>query len=164
MSRSVRNAGMGIAFSSKLIRPEGVGTWTFAKVPKAAATEAGFRARLRVKGTIDGVPFRSSLMPRGGGEVFVVVNQEIRERIHKRDGQSVRLELEIDSTPPLVTVPPVLLRALRADSKAKAIFDGFTASQRLAYVRWVSEAKQEPTRDRRVALTLEKLRRGEKLN
>jgi hypothetical protein len=152
------------SFTSKLIRPDVAGAWTFAPVPRSAARAAGFRARLRIKGTIDGVPFRSSLIPRGGGELFVVVNSHVRDRIGKSEGATVRLELELDATPIVVDVPAALRRALEGDRSAQANFAGFTASQRLAYSRWVADAKQEATRDRRVAAALEKIRRGEKLN
>jgi hypothetical protein len=155
---------MTTSFTSKLLRPDVVGAWTFAPVPKNAAANAGFRARLRVKGTIDGVPFRSSLIPRGGGELFVVVNAEVRDRLGKSDGATVRLELELDTSPVVVDVPPSLQRALGRDSSARANFAKFTASQRAAYSRWVADAKQDATRDRRVAAALDKIRRGEKLN
>jgi hypothetical protein len=158
------NHSMTTSFTTKLIRPDAVGAWTFAPVPKKDAARAGFRARLRVKGTIDGIPFRSSLMPRGGGELFVVVNSEVRDRIGKSDGALVRLELELDASPVVVDVPPSLQRALDRDRSAEANFARFTASQRLAYSRWVAAAKQEATRDRRVGAAVEKIRRGEKLN
>jgi hypothetical protein len=153
-----------VAFSSKLIRPGVSGAWTFAPVPKAAAASAGFRARLRVQGTIDGVPFRSSLIPRGRGELFVVVNSDIRDRIGKSEGESVRLELELDSRPVVVDLPPALRHALDRDGPANAAFAKFTPSQRTAYARWVSDAKQAATRDRRVAAAVARIRRGEKLN
>jgi hypothetical protein len=155
---------MAVAFTSKLTRPGVVGAWTFAVVPKATATEAGFRARARVKGTIDGVPFRSSLIPRGPGEVFVVVNNEMRTRIGKSEGATVRFELELDTAPVVVEIPPAFRKALAGDPKAKGVFDGFTTSQRLAYARWIADAKQDATRGRRVRAAIERLRRGEKFN
>jgi len=155
---------MRVAFSSKLIRPDVAGAWTFVLVPKREAAKAGFRARMRVKGTIEGAPFRSSLIPRGGGEVFVVVNSDLRDRIHKSKGDVVRLELELDSNPVEIQVPPALQRALARDPRARSAFNSFTPSQRLAYIRWIDGAKQDATRDRRVVGAIERLRRGEKLN
>jgi hypothetical protein len=155
---------VSVAFSSKLTRPEAVGAWTFALVPQAVAAQAGFRARLRVRGTIDGVPFASSLMPRGGGEVFVVVNSEMRDRIGKIDGDSVRFVLEVDTKPVSVRVPSDLRHALRGKPRARLFFEKLTPSQRLAYIRWIEDAKQDATRDRRVKLALEKLGRQEKFN
>lgn len=133
-------------------------------VPKAAAAKAGFRPRTRVKGTIDGIPFRSSLIPRGGGEVFVVVNDAVRGLIGKTAGATVRFELEIDPTPVVVELPPAFRSVLNKDPTAKRNFEGFTASQKLQFTRWIADAKQAATRERRVATAIEKLRRGEKLN
>ncbi len=155
---------MRVSFSSKLIRPDVPGAWTLVLVPKPEAVKAGFRARMHVKGTIEGAPIRSSLISRGGGEVFVVVNSELRDRIHKAKGDVVRLELELDSGPVEIQVPPVLQRALARDSRAKSAFTSFTPSQRRAYVRWIAGAKQDATRARRVAAAIARLRRGEKLN
>jgi hypothetical protein len=155
---------MSASFSAKLTRPRGTGAWTFALVPKNTAAAAGFRARLRVKGTIDGIPFRSALIPRGGGEVFVIVNTETRTLIGKASGDTVQLELELDSRPVAVKIPPALRRALQGDPKASAFFEKLTASQRLAYASWIADAKQHATRDRRVNIALDKLARGEKFN
>jgi Domain of unknown function (DUF1905)/Bacteriocin-protection, YdeI or OmpD-Associated len=155
---------MKIVFRSKLIRPEVVGAWTFALVPKPSASQGGFRARMRVKGTIDGVPFRSSLIPRGGGAVFIVVNSELRERIGKNPGATVEIELELDTKPVVVPLHPAFRKALLREPKLKAVFDGLAPSRRLAFVRWISDAKQESTRDRRITTALGMIRRGEKLN
>jgi hypothetical protein len=134
------------------------------RVSKSTAARAGFRARMRVKGTIDGIPFRSSLIPRRGGEVFVVVNSEMRARIGKTEGQTVRLELELDSRSVVFRVPPAFRQALHSDSKANAVFEALTLSQRLAYVRWIAGAKQDATRDRRVVAAIKRLGRGERFN
>jgi len=155
---------MTVSFSSKLMRPGAVGAWTFALVPRTAAAEARLRARMRVRGTIDGVPFGSSLMPRGGGEIFIVVNGELRERIGKAAGATVRVELEVDLKPEVIPVPPALRRALAQNPKAAAVFQAFAPSRRKAYIQWVAGAKQEPTRERRIARAVKMIGRGEKLN
>jgi len=68
-----------LTFKSKLVRPQGVGTWTFAPITKELANRARLRARMRLKGMIEGEPFNSSLMPAGDGRVFIVVKKELRE-------------------------------------------------------------------------------------
>lgn len=153
-----------VSFRTKLIRPVGVGTWTFAAIPKEVSAEAGFRPRMRVRGTINGAPIRSSLMPRGGGVLFVVVPQAIREQIQRTDGDPVELRIEIDRAPPKIVVPPALAAALRKDAKAQSAFDGLAPSHRKAYAQWVGSAVQDETRARRVAKALTMLRAGKTLN
>jgi hypothetical protein len=63
-----------------------------------------------------------------------------------------------------VVVPRPLATALRGDAVARATFDAFPPYCRREYCEWISEAKQPATVERRLAATLEKLRRGESLN
>lgn len=146
------------------MRPVGVGTWTFAPIPKLISVKAALRSHQRVKGTIDGVPFSSSLMPRGGGSFFLVVNQELRDKIGKRAGNAVGVTMELDMRPVVVPVPLALKRALSNDSSARTMFDKLAPSHRKAYALWIASAKREVTREQRVAKALRRLHRGETLD
>jgi len=150
-------------FKTVLSRPPGIGTWTMALVPPSVAKDTGIKARLRVKGTIDGVPFSCSLLPQGGGRHFVVVNKEIRDRIGKSAGASVTVTMDIDATPAVVSVPADLAGALRRNRKARAAFEGIAPSHRKAYAQWIEEAKKPETRSRRLAKALEMLEKGQVL-
>lgn len=151
------------AFRSKLERPEGIGTWTFASIPKEVIRAASFRPRQRVKGTVEGVPFRSSLMPRGGGSLFVVVKQEVRDSIGRTAGDTVAFRLALDTAPVAVEVPPALAKGLRGDAGAKKVFDALAPSHRKAFALWISSAKQPETIARRVEKALSMLREGKHL-
>lgn len=137
------------------MRPEGVGTWTFADVPAPAIRQGGLRPRMRVVGTIDGTPIRSSLMPRGGGSLFLVVPQPIRARIGKTAGDPVEVAITIDVAPVLYRVPPDLARAL---GTLRARFDALAPSQRRIHLQSVTGAKQAETRARRIAKIVQELR------
>jgi uncharacterized protein YdeI (YjbR/CyaY-like superfamily) len=62
-----------------------------------------------------------------------------------------------------VVIPGHLLAALDSDPKARAFFSGLAPSYRRLYVRWVDSAKQEETRQRRLAEAIATLRAGRKL-
>jgi uncharacterized protein YdeI (YjbR/CyaY-like superfamily) len=49
-----------------------------------------------------------------------------------------------------VAIPPALKNALAQSPKAKAIFDRLAPSHRKEYVKWISEAKQPETMQRRL--------------
>lgn len=147
-------------FETRLVRPEGVGTWTFAPVVPKIAEETGVRARLRVKGKIDGIPFSGTLLPQGSGRHFIVVNKDLRDRIRKVAGDRVRIELEIDASPAKIKVPRELAAALAKDPRAKAAFDEMAPSHRKAYVAWVEEAKNPATRAKRIAKVVEMILAG----
>ena len=60
--------------------------------------------------------------------------------------------------------PPALTAALKKNKKARANFDGFPPSHRREYIQWITEAKTEETRDKRVATTVEWLEEGKDRN
>jgi uncharacterized protein YdeI (YjbR/CyaY-like superfamily) len=75
----------------------------------------------------------------------------------------VRPSRELKRKPP-VKPPPYLVAALRKNAKARATFAGFTPSQQREYVDWLTDAKQDATRERRLATTVEWLSEGKQLN
>jgi hypothetical protein len=65
-------------FTSTLERPDAGGAWTFICVPLNIEDVFGTRARVAVKGDINGTAFRSSLLPQRDGVHILVVNKSIR--------------------------------------------------------------------------------------
>jgi bifunctional DNA-binding transcriptional regulator/antitoxin component of YhaV-PrlF toxin-antitoxin module len=152
-----------MTFKTRLVRPEGVGTWTFAPVPMDIPDRSQLKARMRVKGEIDGVPYRSSLMPAGGGELFVVVPKPLRDKIGKKSGDVVTMTLQLDSAHFILNVPNDLARALAKNPKAKAWFEKIAPSHRKAYVQWIEQAKKKETRQTRIKRAVRMLSEGETL-
>ena len=62
------------------------------------------------------------------------------------------------------TVPQDLRAALDANPAANATFEGFPPSAQRDYVEWVSEAKRDDTRTKRLAQTIEWLAEGKRRN
>ena len=63
---------------------------------------------------------------------------------------------------PPTELHPDFARALDANLKAKATLDGFPPSARREYVDWIAEAKQEKTREKRIADSVEWLSEGKR--
>jgi uncharacterized protein YdeI (YjbR/CyaY-like superfamily) len=68
------------------------------------------------------------------------------------------------ATKPPFTVPQDLRAAIDASPAAKATFDAFPPSQQRDYVEWVTEAKRDETRAKRLAQTVEWLAEGKRRN
>jgi len=60
------------------------------------------------------------------------------------------------------SVPPYLKTALARNNKAWSNFKNFAPSAKLTYVYWVSTAKTEETRQKRIKITIEQLAKGKK--
>ncbi len=61
-------------------------------------------------------------------------------------------------------VPAELVAALKKNAKAAATFAKFSPSNRREYIEWISEAKREETKAKRLATTLEWLAEGKSRN
>ena len=61
-------------------------------------------------------------------------------------------------------MPQDLRAAIDADAAAKATFDAFPPSCQREYVEWVTEAKRDETRAKRLAQTVAWLAEGKKRN
>lgn len=55
---------------------------------------------------------------------------------------------------------PALAAALAASAAAQAVWDGFAPGQRRGYCDWITEAKRDETRDKRIALAVEWIAQG----
>jgi uncharacterized protein YdeI (YjbR/CyaY-like superfamily) len=75
-------------------------------------------------------------------------------------GDEVDVDLELDTAPREVAVPPDLAAALDAEPAARATFDGLSYSNRSWHVLQVTGAKSDETRQRRIAKSVETLKRG----
>jgi uncharacterized protein YdeI (YjbR/CyaY-like superfamily) len=63
-----------------------------------------------------------------------------------------------------LVVPDILTEALARNEKAAETFNAFPYSCKKEYVEWITEAKTEPTRDKRLATTIEWLAEGKRRN
>jgi hypothetical protein len=118
------------------------------------------KKRLKVKATIDGQPYRGSLMRMGSPSHMLVILKEIRQKIGKSFGDEVTIEIEEDLEPRQVDLPSDLQQALQARPQAQVIFDRLSYTHQKEYVRWISEAKRPETRQKRLQKTLEMLIKG----
>jgi len=63
-----------------------------------------------------------------------------------------------------VKVPDYFASALKKNRKAQKAFDAFSPSHRREYIEWITEAKQEATRQKRMTTALEWLSEGKSRN
>jgi hypothetical protein len=115
--------------------------------------------RFPVVATVNGYTWRTSVT-RMGGEFLLGLNREVRQGAGAEAGDLVDVAIQLDAAPRDVDVPEALAAALATDPQAKAAFEGMAVSHRKEYARWVSEAKRDETRQRRVQQVLAMIRSG----
>lgn len=123
---------------------------TFIDIPFDVQKICGKKGRIPVKGIIDGVSFRSSLLPHGNGNHFLVVNMTIRNEIGKKAGDIVQVELLHDREVRTVEVPLHFSEALKYNPDAKKVFEKYPYSHKKEIVDWIMDAKKEETKLKRI--------------
>jgi hypothetical protein len=146
-------------FTSRIIDAGGGGA--FVEIPFDVEKAFGSK-RPKVKATFDGIPYRGLLARMGGEKHILIILKDIRERIGKSFGDSVKVTVEADTEPRVLEIPKDLAGALKKDKAAQAFFEKLSFTHKREYVKWINEAKKDETRANRILKTIAMLKKGQK--
>ncbi|RXK82826.1 YdeI/OmpD-associated family protein [Filimonas effusa] len=136
--------------------------WTYIAIPEELAQELkpGNKKSFRVKGKLDNYAFSGlTLLPMGDGNFILPLKAEIRREIGKNKGSKLLVQMTEDKTFKIVT-PEDLTACLADEPGALQHFEKMAPSHRNYFIKWIDEAKTDATRTKRIAMTVEAMRKG----
>lgn len=134
-------------------------TATGIEVPPEVVAALGSSKKPAVQVTINGYTYRSTIATMGG-KFMLPVSAEVRAAAGIEAGDTVEVELELDTEKREVTVPADFAAALNQDAQAKTFFAGLSYSNQRRHILAIEEAKTAETRQRRIEKALATLREG----
>jgi hypothetical protein len=153
-------ATANMKFKTKLQQAEGMNA-TGIEVPEKIVAALGSGKRPAVKVTIKTYTYRSTIHVMGG-KYLLPVAAEVRKKAGVVAGEAIEVTLELDTEKREVEVPPDLAKALKAEPKAKAFFEGLAFTYRKEHARALTDAKTPETRQRRLDKIMDMMRSGKK--
>lgn len=134
--------------------------WTYIDIPFDVTQKLmpGNKKSFRVKGKLDAFPINSlSLIPMGEGEFILPLNAELRKGIGKREGAMLKVTLTVDKSERILDEE--FMVCLNDEPAAMAHFQSLPPSHRHYYSKWISSAKSEATKAKRIAQAITALSR-----
>lgn len=131
-------------------------TATGIPVPDEIVAGLGSTRRPAVRVTLREHTYRTTIGTMGG-RFMIPVSAEIRKAAGVQAGDAVDVDVDLDTEPRELSIPPDLADALDAAPPARRAFDALSYSNQRRHVMAVDDAKTPQTRARRVAKAVETL-------
>jgi len=129
------------------------------EIPPEVIERLGAGKRPPVLVTINGYTYRNTVAVYGG--VYMIgVSAENRAQAKVKGGDEADVDLELDTAPREVDVPPELQAAFDADPAAKATFEKLSYSNKSWHALQVTTTNNPETRARRIEKNVAALREG----
>lgn len=142
-----------------VLEPDGTNlAWTIVRVPFEPIKVWPQRKGLRVRGTINGVDFRTSLFRLSDGGCVLLVNKQIQKKAGITPGSMADVVLEPDTEERrALPAPPELEILLRQDRALRKWHDALNRSMRSWIAAAISQPKTPAVRTRRAELWAERM-------
>jgi len=145
------------SFQAPLVRMGSRLSWVIAHVPFDVRETWGAGGRPKVKGEINGFPFRTSLFPTRAGGHFLLINKQMQRGAKVAEGTKAKFRLELDTEERVVTVPAEMKRVFAEERALGRWYDKLNYSTRKWIADWVTGVKSAEARVRRAEQVAEQL-------
>jgi len=130
--------------------------WSYIEVASDLACQLlpDNKKSFRVKGMLDRFAFAGlALIPMGKGHFILPLKADIRKAIHKNAGAMLQVKLEYDKDFK-IDIPEELQECFEFEPEAIEFFESLPNSHRNYFIKWITDAKTEETRAKRIVNTV----------
>lgn len=131
-------------------------------LPEAASTALPSRGQVAVDAELNGHPVQTVLEPDGRKGHWIALTHDLVSELGLADGSTVEGDLTPTKEWPEPQVPADLRSALDGAPDLAETWLDITPMARWEWVRWVGATANPATRERRVEVTVDKLRNGKR--
>src|SRR5258708_2986432 len=136
----------------------GDGGGAFVVFPFDVEKEFGTKGKVPVSATYEGVAESTSLFRYGYPQHLLSVSKAIHQKIGKSPGETIQIELWKADENRTIEVPPDFQKLLKQEGLLP-FFEKLSYTHRKEYCRWITEAKKEETRAKRLDKAIEMLKK-----
>jgi hypothetical protein len=141
---------------------DGIGGCAIVRLPEDASAKMPSRGQVAVNGAMNRSEFQAVLEPDGRRGHWLKLDDELREALGAEVGDTVVLEVEPSERWPEPDMPDDLVAALASAADIHELWTEITPMARWEWVRWINATKNTETRERRVEVSISKLRAGKR--
>lgn len=149
-----------LEFEAQLERHAAPHAWIYVQIPFDVKAVFGAAGPVPIHGTINGVPYKSSLRLQKDGAYHLIVNQRVRKTAGVDCGDWVYVSLEEDVERRFSSLPVDFMLALESNHEAREAYESMSFAHQQEIVEWILEAKDYELRERRIQLALVNMPEG----
>ncbi len=144
-------------FKAKIEAGDGGGAYVL--FPYDTGKEFATKGKVPVKATFNGVPYQGSLIKYGNPLHSLGILKAIREQIGKGPGDTIEVVVWKDEEVRTIEVPAQFENLMKKEGLLP-VFKKLSYTHRKEYCRWITEAKKQETRLKRLEKAIEMLKKG----
>jgi len=145
------------SFKATLERPPSRFNFVLIRIPFDVTKVWGTRAKVRVKGEINGFPLSASVFPTSKGYQCMLIKKSLQTGGNVSVGDTAHFRLEPDTAKRVAIIPAEFERILKQDRGFRRWFDALGFSMRKWICDWIVAVKSPEARVRRAERIAEQL-------
>lgn len=137
-----------------------IGERLIVRLPVKASGAMPSRGQVAVDAQVNGQAFRTVLEPDGRKGHWIAIDEQLRNALSLQHEDSVQVQLETTKEWPEPELPSDFETALAQAEDIASTWTDITPMARWEWVRWIGATKNPQTRERRIEVSVSKLRDG----